>query len=159
MPPKGIPRGYHFRSIVRRFIFYLLCCRLSAIPGTGKTIRLWVAGFGTVDSCPKKVVSRTRTAVELFQFAKSQFRGSKQQKCDQIFAVIKKHYDIRGTPSTLGKLKVDMFYKEEGWVKLSAKAADTQQLLFVMVDVCAELNDHSDRDMHRLIALRELAGM
>ena len=87
------------------------------------------------------------------------FTGSKDARCEQVWRLIKKHYDLRGTPSRLGKLTKDMFWSEDGWPKLSAKAADSQQLLFVMEDVCREIHDDSEHDWHRIYAFREVSAM
>ena len=48
---------------------------------------------------------------------------------------------------------------KKGWAALSAKAADAQQLLFVMVGVAQELSDGSDRCNHAILALHFLASM
>ena len=37
------------------------------------------------------------------------FTGSKEYRCEQIWRLIKKHYDLRNTPSRLGKLTKEMF--------------------------------------------------
>ena len=48
---------------------------------------------------------------------------------------------------------------KKGWAALSAKSADAQQLLFVMVGVAQELSDGSDRCNHSILALHFLASM
>ena len=85
--------------------------------------------------------------------------GSKEKRCEQIWRLIKNITTSAIPPSRWGKLTKDMFWSEDGWPKLSAKVADSQQTLFVMGDVCKEIHDDSEHDWHRIYALREVSGM
>ena len=47
----------------------------------------------------------------------------------------------------------------DAWASLSAKAADSRQLVFALLPLCLRLNDASDRDGHRILALHHLVGV
>ena len=86
------------------------------------------------------------------------FVGDKAARTAQLWSVIQRHYDAMSTPSRLSKLEPAQFLKE-GWANFSAKAMDSQQLLFVLEPVLAELNNGSDRMLHQIFAVHHLASM
>ena len=84
------------------------------------------------------------------------FRGSQDHRVEQIWGLIKKHYDLLSTPTRLGGLTVSHFSERGAWSSLRAKAAQSQHLLFCMPYVLREVHDGSPHHEHRLRAVTAL---
>ena len=78
------------------------------------------------------------------------FLGSKDLRVEQVFKLIKKHYDKLNTSSRLGNLTITMFTRKDQWSELHSKDAESQQLLFAIQYVLQELHDGSEHHEHRL---------
>ena len=85
------------------------------------------------------------------------FTGFKQQRLDKLWDRITFWYDQLDSGTRLTCLKESMFTNVNDFSVLNCKAAEANQLLIVMCEVCKELNDGSDRDQHRLLAVENLA--
>ena len=87
------------------------------------------------------------------------FPGSKAQRLEQIWEKIQFWYDRLASSTRLTTLKETMFVNKDDFSVLSCKAAETNQLLIVMVELCKEVDSGSARDKHRIIALESLAAV
>ena len=81
------------------------------------------------------------------------FAGPIPFRLAQIFGLIKRYYGAMNTPARLANLKKSILGSRRHWSALSAKAAETQHLLFVMQFVLRDLNDGSAHHEHRLRAV------
>ena len=87
------------------------------------------------------------------------FTGPQAAQLKVIWRLVQDKYQELGVTNRLTNLTKEMFLRQGDFPVLKAKAAESRALLFVLESVCEDLDDGSDRDQHRLRALRSLAEM
>ena len=85
--------------------------------------------------------------------------GSQAERCEQLFSDIAQKYRQVGSTSKLSSLSLSMFWDPHNWSCLSAKAKESQDLLFALGHLLLEMPSLSDRDAARRIAFRTFMDM
>eukprot|EP00974_Lingulodinium_polyedra_P055889 5374491-Lingulodinium_polyedra.AAC.1 len=84
------------------------------------------------------------------------FTGTMDTRCAAILALMKKHYAMCNSSTRLHKLKPDMFVRKKRFSTLIVKAAECQELLFIMPGLLREIHDESPHHEHRFRACNAL---
>ena len=76
--------------------------------------------------------------------------------CEALWELIREGYKKVCFSSRLTALTVEMYYHRNDWPRLSAKAAETNAVVFILRDILEQRNDGSDHHQHRLKACSAL---
>ena len=86
------------------------------------------------------------------------FAGTAEQRLSALWGMITAEYDLQRSESRLGSLSASMIHTPGQFPYFKGRASENQRLLFVVAEVCRQLNDNSERDGHRLRALDSLCA-
>ncbi|CAK0824589.1 unnamed protein product [Prorocentrum cordatum] len=87
------------------------------------------------------------------------FPGTIDQRLGAVCVVINASADIISPTYRVSNLTRSMFEHGDNYASFTGKAAESQHMLFSLLDVCNNLDDGGDHHGHRLAALRSLCGI
>ena len=88
------------------------------------------------------------------------FEGSDDQRLQDLWELILFQYGAQDSPNRLSILPLSIFYKGANTFScFTGKAGEALSLIFVLHEICVELDTGSERDAHRIACFESLSSI